>query len=277
MSDQLIPIKRSVVPGFVAQTDVPQKKESIYPTQVIPLPTKGWFYPEEHPLSSGEIELKEMTAREEDILSNQELIKKGKMLDKLLESVIINRAVKVEEILSPDKDAIFIAIRRFAYDDDYRVIVTCPSCAKQNTVVIKLGELSYKPFDFDKFQKGLNSFELTLPSGTTIRYKFLTQTDELAIDAEIKSLLKISKESSNELTTRFCHLITSVNGSEDKGQIRKFASDMRAKDSLAFRRHQRDNSPGVDLTFDFTCTECSHERRLDVPIGASFLWPDVES
>ena len=145
-NNQTIPIRRPAVnvPDFVmkAQSDASQPKEK-YPSEIIPLPTKGWFYPDGHPLASGEIEIKQMTAREEDLLANQELIKKGKVLDKLMESVIINKAVKIEDILIPDKNAIFIAIRRLAYGDDYPVSITCPQCSTQNKVKINLGNLSY--------------------------------------------------------------------------------------------------------------------------------------
>jgi hypothetical protein len=281
MSDPLIPIKRPSVPipGFIAQSDVPQpKQESKYPTEMVPLPTRGFFYPEGHPLASGEVEIKQMTAREEDILANQDLIKKGKVLDRLLESLIVNKAIKLEDVLVPDKNAIFIGVRRLAYGDDYHVKITCPSCSEQNVVTIDLSALENKPFDFDKCTKNQNQFSFTLPSGMPVTYKLLNQVDEHSIEAEIKNLAKVSKEASKELTTRLCYLITSVNNNPDKAIIRKFVNDeLTAKDSLALRKHVRDNNPDIDMSFQFVCSECQHERRLDVPIGASFLWPDLDA
>lgn len=280
--NQTIPIRRSTinVPDFVArqQSDASQPKEK-YPSEVIPLPTKGWFYPEGHPLSSGEIEIKQMTAREEDLLANQELIKKGKVLDKLMESVIINKSIKIEEILIPDKNAIFIAIRRLAYGDDYPVSITCPQCSVQNKIKINLGELLYKPFNFDEHPKGQNSFTFKLPSsGITITYKLLNQIDEQMIDAELVQLKKISNENTGELTTRLKSMITSVDGNTDKQGVRKFVEDkLMAKDSLALRKHIKEHNPDVDMTFDYKCSDCSYERRLNMPIGASFLWPDIDA
>lgn len=281
-NNQTIPIRRPVVdvPDFVAKaaTGVPQPKDVKYPTEVIPLPTKGHFYQDTNPLSSGEIEIKQMTAREEDLLANQELIKKGKVLDKLMESVIINKSVKIEDILIPDKNAIFIAIRRLAYGDDYNVGVTCPQCSAQNKVKINLSELSYKPFNFDQHPKGQNSFSFTLPSGTAVTYKLLNQTDEQSIDAELVQIKKISKENTAELTTRMKYVLTSIDGNPDRAGIRRFVEDkLTAKDSLALRRHMRDHNPDVDMTFDFKCSECDFERRLDVPLGASFLFPDIDA
>lgn len=280
-NNQTIPIRRPAVnvPDFVAkaQSDASQPKEK-YPSEVIPLPTKGWFYPDGHPLASGEIEIKQMTAREEDLLANQELIKKGKVLDKLMESVIINKAIKIEDILIPDKNAIFIAIRRLAYGDDYPVTITCPQCSAQNRVKINLSDLSYKTFDFDKHPKGQNSFSFTLPSGITVTYKLLSQIDEQSIDAELAQLKKISKDNTGELTTRLKYLFTSVDGNTDRATIRKFVEDkLTARDSLALRKHIKDHNPDVDMTFNFKCSECDLERRLDMPIGASFLWPDIDA
>jgi len=284
MSDnnQTIPIRRQTnIPDFVAKqpSDVPQKKEMKYPSEVIPLPTKGWFYPDGHPLSSGEVEIKQMTAREEDLLANQELIKKGKVLDKLMESVIIDKSIRIEDILIPDKNAIFIAIRRLAYGDDYNVSITCPQCSAVNKTKINLSELSYKQFNFDEHTKGQNNFTYKLPnSGVSITYKILNQVDEQSIESELTQLKKFSKENTAEITTRLKYLITSVDGSPDRAGIRRFIEErLTARDSLALRKHMKDNNPDVDMTFNFTCSECSLERRLDMPIGASFLWPDLDA
>lgn len=276
-----IPIKRSSAPDFILKqpSDVPQPKDTKYPSEIIPLATKGWFYPETNPLASGEIEIKQMTAKEEDLLANQELIKKGKVLDKLMESVIVNKSIKIADILIPDKNAIFIAIRRLAYGDDYNVAITCPSCSAQNKVKINLANLAYKPFNFDEHPKGQNSFTFSLPmSGVIVTYKLLNQVDEEAIDIELAQIKKFSKENTGELTTRMKYLITSLDGSPDKQAIRKFIEEkLSARDSLALRKHMKEHNPDVDMTFDFKCTECDLERRLDMPIGASFLWPDIDA
>ena len=277
-----IPIRRQVinVPDFVTKqhTDVPQPKETKYPTETIPLPTKGWFYPEGHPLSSGEIEIKQMTAREEDILANQELIRKGKVLDKLMESIIVNKSIRIDDILVPDQNAIFIAMRRLAYGDEYNVSVTCPNCMSQNNVKINLAELSYKKFNFEEYSKGQNNFSFKLPSGVNVTYKLLTQVDEHSIESELTQIRKISKENTAEITTRIKYVLTSVDGNTDKTVVRRFVEEkLTAKDNLALRRYMREHNPDVDRSFDFKCSECNLERRLDMPIGASFLFPDIES
>ena len=252
--------------------------ENKYPTDVIPLPTKGWFYPESNPLSSGEVELKQMTAKEEDILANIQLRKSGKFLEKLLESLIVDKSIKQEDILVPDKNAIFIAIRRLSYGDEYPVTVTCPACMEPNKVVVNLSTIENRPFNFDTYTKGENTFTCKLPCGVTVTYKLQNQVDEKNIEAELNQMKKLNQESSRELTTRLKYLLTSIDGNTDRVSIRKFVDEqLMAKDSLALRRHMRDNNPDIDFSFDFKCTSCGHERRQDIPMGLSFLWPDLES
>lgn len=253
--------------------------ENKYPTDVIPLPTKGWFYPEGHPLSSGEIELKQMTAKEEDILANTQLRKNGKFLEKLLESLIVNKSIKQEDILVPDKNAIFLAIRRLAYGDEYPVSITCPSCLEVNRVTINLSTVENKPFDFDSHPKGSNGFNFKLPSsGITVTYKLLNQIDEQNAESELTNFKKLNKDISREYTTRLKYLITALDGNTDKGAIRKFVDEqLSAKDSLALRKQMRETNPDIDFSFNFSCNNCSHERRQDIPLGLSFLWPDFES
>jgi hypothetical protein len=257
-----------------------QKSETKYPTDIIPLPTKGWFYPENHPLASGEIELKQMTAKEEDILANSQLRKNGKFLEKLLESLIVNKSIKQEDILIPDKNAIFIAIRRLAYGEEYPVTVTCSSCMEPNKVVVNLSTIENRPFNFEPYQKGENSFSFKFPtSGITITYKLLNNIDEKNIEAEMSQMKKLGQETSKELTTRLKYLITSIDGNIDRASIRKFvdSEQLKAKDSLALRKYMRDNNPDIDFSFDFKCNNCGNERRQDIPMGLSFLWPDFES
>lgn len=253
--------------------------ENKYPTDVIPLPTKGWFYPDGHSLATGEIELKQMTAKEEDILANPQLRKNGKFLEKLLESLIVNKNIKQEEILVPDKNAIFVSIRRLAYGDEYPILLTCPACGEQNKLTVNLGSIDNKPFDFEKYQKGENSFTFKLPnSGVVVTYKLLNQIDEKNVEVELNQLKKLNQETSREITTRLKWVITSLDGNPDKGAIRKFIDEqLLAKDSLALRKNMRETTPDIDFSFDFKCNNCGHERRQDIPMGLSFLWPDFDA
>ena len=272
-----VPITRPQ--SFQAPPPQPQKQEVTYPTEVIELPSEGHFYPIGHPLSSGKIELKMMTAKEEDILMSQNLIKKGIVLDKLLENLIVDKNIKLDDILLADKNAILISARRLAYGDGYGPVeVTCPKCREVDQITFNLSEIKNEEFDFSNYTKGENSFEFVLPySKKTIRYRILTHKDEQQIENELKANNKILKgSSSNEVTARLRSMIISVNGEDDRNYIKKFVeTEMVSRDALALRQYIKKNTPDVDLNFNFTCGSCSHEERLGVPLTVTFFWPDA--
>jgi len=277
MSDAIIPITRPAGNGCnPPPPQPPQKTESKFPTEIINLPSKGWFYSPENPLSSGTIELKMMTAREEDILTSRNLIQKNIVLDKLLESVVINKTIHLDDMFICDRNAAFFAIRRLAYGDNYDAAVTCGRCGKENSISIDLGKIDNRPFDFDKYPKGENNFSFKLPfSGATLTYKLLTKKDETSIEQELTGLAKISKDFTREITTRLSHIITSVNGNSERIAIRKFVNDeLLSKDSLALRVHVRETMPDIDSTFEFICVHCGLERKEEIPMGVGFFWPN---
>lgn len=273
MSDpNLISISRPNVSNPVPQP----KQETKFPTEVISLPTKGWFYPEDNPLAKGTLELKMMTAKEEDILTSRNLIQKNIVLDKLLEAVLIDKTIKPEEMFICDRNAVFYALRRLAYGDQYDATITCPRCGKENEVAIDLGKMDNKPFDFEKYPRGVNSFKFTLPAcKMDITFKLLSKKDEEAIDRELEAFSKISKDLTNEITTRLTYIITSINGDTDRMKIRKFVSEqLPSRDSLALRRFVRETMPDIDSSFHFTCRFCSLDREEETPMGVSFFWPN---
>jgi hypothetical protein len=277
MDNNTIPvIKQNTQPAAAPQVPPPVQAEQKldFPTEYIDLPSEGYFYPTSSPLSSGRIQLKYMTAREEDILTNQNLIKKGVVLDELLRALIVTPGVKLEDILIGDKNAIFLASRRLAYGDEYPAKITCPKCGEENEVKINLAELKTKEFDFSKYTKGENAFSFELPaSKRKIVYKLLNHKDEQDIDAELKSLTKISKTNSPEMTTRLKYNIISVEGTTDRIMIKKFVDNMLAKDSIALRTNIRENTPDIDMKFNFTCSACGHSERMAMPLGVDFFWP----
>lgn len=274
MSDNIIPITR---PSINNPVPAPQKAESRFPTEIINLPSKGWFYAEGSPLASGQLELKMMTAKEEDILTSPNLIQKNLVLDKLLDSIVVDKTIKTDEMLLCDRNAAFFAIRRLAYGDQYDANITCGRCGKETPVSIDLGKMENRPFEFEKFPQGENSFTFKLPfSGRTLSFKLLTKKDENNIEAELKGLEKVSKEIRREITTRLAHIIIAVDGNAEKAVIRRFVNEeLMSKDSLAFRTHLREFMPDIDTTFDFVCSNCQLERKEETPMGVSFFWPNT--
>ena len=235
-----------------------------FPTEEIELPSKGLVYPSENPLSSGKVEIKYMTAKEEDILSNQAYIENGTVLDKLLDSVIISE-INAKDLIIGDKNAILIATRILGYGSDYKVTIN------GKVQEIDLSELENKPFDGSTMIEGKNEFAFTLPhSDTKVTYKILDGHDEKKIERELKGLKKINKNSSPEASTRLKYTLTSVNGETDVKDIREFVDNyFLARDARAFRDHLRQTQPDVDLNVILDSGE-----EVTVPIGLSFFWPD---
>ena len=239
-----------------------------FPTETIDLPSKGLIYSEDNPLSSGKIEMKYMTAKEEDILSNQSYIQNGTVLDKLLKSLIVTK-IDYNDLIVGDKNAIMVAARVLGYGKDYEFEY------KGEKVSVDLSTLENREFDEKAITRGVNEFSYTLPtSGTIITYKLLTHKDEMAIDAEIKGLKKINKNSEAAVSTRMKHMILSVNGDSEKKTVREFVDNyFLAVDARAFRKHVGAIQPDVDLN---TMVEVNGGlEAIDIPITVNFFWPDA--
>ena len=236
------------------------------PTETVDLPSKGLLYPEDSPLSAGTIEMKYMTAKEEDILTNSNYIQNGTVIDKLLKALIVTEGINYGTLLTGDKNAIMLAARILAYGNNYEVEYQ----GEKHTV--DLSTLKNKEIDFTLFQNRNNSFDFKLPhTDNNVTLKLLTHDDERLIEQEQQGLKKLNKNSSTEVTTRLKYTITSVNGVEDKKDIRNFVDTfLLAKDAREIRKHYTTLSPDVELKF----TPSNGEEDVDLPIGLTFFWPD---
>ena len=275
MDDYTIPITKpaSQFAGNVSQP----KQETTYPSEIVDLPSHGHFYDSSSPLSNGTINLKIMTAKEEDILTNQNYIKKGIVLDKLIESLIVDKDIKLDDLLLGDKNAVFVATRRFAYGDSYGPLqIKCPSCRENNECTFNLGELKYKDIYVSKYPPGSNKFDIELPyCKKTVTCKLLTSGDEKQIENETKMLQKIKTGSTSDVTTRLRYTIVAVNGNSDKAEVKKFVeNELTSKDSFELRKLIKERTPDIDLNFDFKCEQCNHDERIGVPLTVQFFWPD---
>jgi hypothetical protein len=241
------------------------------PSQPLDLPSKGIFYPSSSPISNGIIELKIPTAKEEDIITNKNLIKQNAAIDKFIESIIISK-IDHMDLLIGDKDAIIVAARVLAYGKDYAFDYTDGS--KKEEVIVDLTALKNKEIDESLFTKGLNEHEFVLPlSKVTVTYKFLTGRDEKEISDELRSMERLGKNMASEVTTKLKKMIVAVNGDKNRGTINNFVDSMPALDSLKFRRHVENLSPGVDLTVSFTKKDGEVVEGLSLPFTADFFWP----
>ena len=251
-----------------------ETKTKDFPTEIVQLPSKGKFYPEGHALSTGKIEMKYMTAKEEDILTNQSYIKNGVVLDKLFRALIVT-PVNYNDILLGDKNAIMVAARVLGYGKDYEIAVTDDEGNKQKQT-IDLTQLKDKELDWDRFEKE-DAFVFQLPvSKRKVTVCHLTHGIQRKIDAELKGLKKLKKESA-DLTTRLKYQITAVDGDDSSAVIRKFVdNELLAIDSRALRKFIDNITPDIDLKIDCLSEETGEPFRSTVNIGLDFFWPDVE-
>lgn len=247
------------------------ENQSMFPTEEVTLPSKGLIYPPENPLSKGTLEMKYMTAKEEDILTNDSYIKNGTVVDKLLQSLIVT-PINYNDLIVGDKNAIMIAARVLGYGKDYSFTLD----DEEHTV--DLTEVNDKELQEEHLlEKGKNEFSFLLPTiQKNITFKILTHGDEKKVETEVKGLKKIDKKSSAEYSTRLKHMILSVEGDYERKTVRQFVDNqLLARDSRALREHIKEIQPDVDLTFDLE-NAAGDVKGVRIPIGITFFWPDTE-
>jgi hypothetical protein len=245
--------------------------ENKFPSEIIDLPSEGKLYPEGHPCRDGKIEIKYMTAKEEDILTSQNLIKKGVVVDTLLNSLILTSGVKIDDLLLGDKNAIMVAARILAYGPEYTCEVTNPKTGEQMTQTFNLADCPFKKLPKDVTE---NSFEVTLPvSKKKIKFCILTGKEEQMIEKDLKASKKLNSVTP-ELTTRFRYLIKEVDGDDSKSVINEISQNMLSRDSMFLRKQIRDVAPDIELSQE---VEIEGESvKVNIPMTVGFFWPDTE-
>ena len=255
-----------------------QKTELKFPTEIIDLPSKGLVYPEGHPLRDGRVEMKYMTAKEEDILSSQSLIKKGIVLDRLFQSLIIGNGegapFDYDDLVVGDKNAVMVASRVLGYGKDYDVEINIPQLDEPHRVTVDLTQLNDKEFDAEVFEKHGNNIPFELPvSKNVVTLKILNGKDEKSIDHALKG-----KRGQIERTnsTRLKYIITSVDGDSERKTIDTFVDEyLLSQDSLAIKKYIVEIQPDVDLRVNVDIPDEDISEFFDIPIGLSFFWPRV--
>ena len=250
------------------------------PIELVPLPSQGKIYPVGTASHNQEtVEIRAMTAREEDILTSRALIKKGTVISELLKSCIINKHIDVDSLISGDRNALMTALRITGYGQDYVVgDIECPVCADRSTQTFNLADLPIKRLTIDPIEVGSNLFEFTLPvSKKKVVFKFLTGKDErdISVEQERKKKQKLSGDVDSLITSRLHYALVSVDNITDKSLLTTFIRNMPAGDSRALRKFMDDNEPGIEMKAWMNCDSCSESSEVALPIGASFFWPDA--
>jgi len=246
-----------------------------FPTEIVELPSKGLMYPKDNPLSKGTIEMKYMSAKEEDILTNQSFIKQGVVLDKLFRALIVS-TVEYNDLLLCDKNAIMVAARVLGYGKDYEIKIQSPTSGEIIEYTVDLTTLKENEIDWTVHVQGKNTFEFTLPhSKRTVTLKLITQRDQNKIEAEAKGLKKVKKTAG--ATTLLKHMIVAIDGEEEPQKIRNFIDkELLAIDSRAIRIYYKSITPDINMSVEVPDGESGDTFRHLVSPGLDFFWPDAD-
>jgi len=258
--------------------EVPQMAnpmDFVTPTELVDLPSKG-RYPEGHPLHGREtIEIKHMTARDEDILTNRSMLKKGVAIDRLIQNLLKDKSIDARSLYVGDRNAILIHARASAYGQDYKTKVQCPACTETSKFKFDLADHTVyhgdEWTDFEIEQTPQGTFKTELPLSTIVaEFRPLTGMDELLLVKEQKG-----KDGIENIITKQMKMFTvSFNGYTEENVINHVANNMVAADSKYYRDCFRLVSPDVKMETTFECRHCGHKEVMQVPFGADFFWPD---
>lgn len=248
------------------------------PVQIVPLPSAGKTYPEGSVLHNCEtIEIRGMTAREEDILTSQALLKKGTVITELIKSCVTNKAIDPSLMLTGDRNAMMVAIRITGYGHLYDAEVSCSSCDRTQAQEFNLAMLPIRRLDIDPVSPGMNVFEHRLPfTKKLVKFRYLTGRDEEEIMAVQERQKKLGLNSDSMVTTNLMHSIVAVENIEDRAKIAQFVRMMPARDSLSLRDFIRKSEPGIRMRQEVTCNDCGHIEEVSMPMGVKFLWPSAD-
>lgn len=247
------------------------------PVENVPLPSKGVVYPANSPLHMQEtVQVRAMTAREEDILTSRALIKSGTVITELIRSCLIDKRIDPNEMLIGDRNAVMVALRITGYGSEYPTEMSCPKCGEHGKFDFDLSELPIKTLDKSPIADGSNVFESKLDDNITVRYRFLTGHDEKEISKLNDRKKKSGVLADNLVTQRYQYQLVQVNDISDKSKLQMFTQRMPTKISRLLRSEMDTSEPGIQMKQHVTCTSCHEESEVNMPIGASFFWPDAQ-
>ena len=247
----------------------------VVPTEFVELPSKGKFYPPGHPLhNQPTIEIKQMTAKEEDILTSRSLLKQGVAIDRVIQSIIIDRSIDATSLLVGDKNALIIASRVSGYGNIYTTAVTCPACGTQQDYSFDLNIANITNGDYNENVHDNNdgTFNVTLPmSSLNVRFKLLNGYDEKRISNNATTK---GNRPDNMISTQIRAMLVSVNDNTEPEALNYVSQNLPSRDSVFLRNAYKDVAPNINIDQHFECGECEHSQTMEVPLTADFFWPD---
>jgi len=257
---------------------VVQTRQHSVPVESVALPSKGKLYPLDHPLCNEEhVDIRCMTAREEDLLTSASLIKNGTVMTRLISACLMNKTIDPDSLLPGDRNAILIAIRVTGYGANYSVKLSCPHCSQEYEKDFSVARLGIKSLGENPVQPNYNLFKFTLPlSNEEVHFRLLTGKDELEIEKAQARKKKLGIQVEQGVTSRLIQSIVSIGSDREPEIISKAINQMRAGDARALRKHMAEISPSVDMTQKTECSHCGEESEVEVPLGLNFFWPDLD-
>jgi len=251
----------------------------VVPTEFVELPSGGRFYAQNHPLYNQQsVEIKQMTAKEEDILTSRTLLKNGVAIDRVLQSLVMDNRINVDTLLVGDRNAILIAARISGYGNDYTTHVDCPACGTTQTNTFDLNDIQMQDLEQSEalgvVDNNDGTFTTVLPkTGLTVDFRLLNGRDEKNILAQAENDRKRKRPETN-VTTQIKNMVVSVNNDESPQAINFLIENIPSLDARHLRTCYKLTAPNVDMTQNFECSNCGHEQDLEVPLTADFFWPD---
>lgn len=249
------------------------------PVDSVPLPSKGKIYSKDSWFSNKEfIDIKAMTATEEDILMSSAFIKKGTVIEELIKSCVMEKNIDIDDLIAGDRNAILVAIRITGYGKDYNTNITCGNCQGVNeNYSFDLSELPIKRLTIEPCEEGKNIFEYILPvSKKKVKFRLLSGRDEKEMqDENLKKVKLFGENYIGNITANLEKMIVDIDGVTHRGKIANFISMMPAFDSRSLRKYISDSQPGIDTKVDFCCQHCGNKKKIDMPINTDFFWPSI--
>ena len=247
------------------------------PIEAVPLPSEGKIYPQTNSLHNKQlVEIKAMTAREEDILASRALIQQGTVISHLIHSCMMDKDVDVDSMILGDRNALMVAIRITGYGSSYQATVGCPSCNEKSENEFDLSQLAINRLKIDPVTPGTNEFSFTLPvTGKIVNFKFLTGHDDLEISttATRKKKMMPGMQFDSIVTSRLSSQIVAIGSIRDQNRINMFVNGMPAQDSRKLRKYIGDHEPGIEMRSWMKCQHCGSASEVALPLGAGFFWP----
>tara|TARA_B100001123_G_scaffold74689_5_gene84305 strand:+ start:28603 stop:29469 length:867 start_codon:yes stop_codon:yes gene_type:complete len=251
----------------------------VVPTEFVELPSKGKFYSPDHPLYNQEtVEVKQMTAKEEDMLTSRSLLKKGVALDRVLQSVIVDKNINPDTLLIGDRNALIVAMRVSGYGSDYNTSVTCPACSDAQKYDFNLNDITIFHGE-DEIETGVvplenGMFGTVLPqSELHVVFRLLNGHDEKRMSKRVENARKRNQQE-KLVTSQLRNILVSVNGDASSEALQYVIENMPSGDARHLRLMYKLSAPNLDMTQHFNCSSCGHEQELEVPLTADFFWPD---